>query len=1177
MRSDHQETYPEKVCAGKKGVNSNDTDSNECTAQSAPLKFVSWNINGISEKMSIPDVAEYLDVFDIIMLTETWLKKDNCSQVSLSGYQSFHTVRESLHRRARRASGGISVFVKEHLPARIVENVCDHFVVLELGSGGKRKHYIIVCYVPPKGTSFQCSNCPGDYFNDLSRLLQKYRKLGNVLVTGDMNARTGNLQDFDQHCGENCCHASMCDCVSITNRNVSSRKSKDSVVNDYGKELLTLCKSSNLLMANGRLNNDTDGNFTRVGSTGNSVVDYLLVHIDELNCVSNFTVETKCVESDHRPLSFCVENCHSLQKTVSQNEVLIDKRDAFKWDSEKARLLNECLFDEDSTTMYDDFLNGMLMNEDVNEIAGKFQNFVLGAVQRVLVKRKVRCSKKQFPVNPWYDEECKDIKRRLHSIDTNTDSGLDEFVSLQKSYRQLLQKKKREFQKCKIKEICSSSSEQMWSTLKSCVSNDKSVPVNPLEFCQQFQNKAEKYQSVHADKSFEEQVKSFMQKYDSGNPVTEIDPVARDIMDRHVTEDEMLNALKHLKSGKSSGLDGIPAEVLKSQSESLTTPLCMLFNYVLDKGKFPQEWCNGLTVPVPKGGDKSKAENYRRVTILPLLGKLFETIVNIRLVYLKDVLQKHDPFNGGFKKGSMTSDNLFVLNGCVEKSRALKQTLYVCFVDFKRAFDSVNRDLMFYKLLKNGTDGKFVHLLRDMYAKTQMKICIDGMLTGMISDETGVNQGGPNSPDMFVDFLSDLRCYLDEKSGVVLNDEILLHLLWADDLIIVSNSPNDLQNSINGLAKYCSQWQLILNVVKTKVVVFGKKQPGLSFTYNDVDIEISENYKYLGCLFQSEGNIFKEHLNSVITKASRATFNVQKYCKPLGSPPPSLVLKLFNSLVVPVLEYGSEIWSAGTNTDCIDVFQVKFIKRMLKLRQQTATLAVLGEVGELPLSIKLELRVLKYWMRLLKLPDGHIAKQMYDTLCSLDNIGFRSWVTYLKGLLVKYGLENLLDGRILPPNMYKLTKAKIVAAYSTQFCSLISDENRYPKLRTYKLFKSSFEMENYLWLQIPRYRISLCRLRTSSHHLEIERGRYTIPKTPAESRICKQCNLNEVEDEIHFVLNCSQHDVLRVDLNNIARAEITNFETLCDKEKFCALMSTDNSLVTFTLAKFCHHAFKNRT
>ena len=71
---------------------------------------------------------------------------------------------------------------------------------------------------------------------------------------------------------------------------------------------------------------------------------------------------------------------------------------------------------------------------------------------------------------------------------------------------------------------------------------------------------------------------------------------------------------------------------------------------MFDKGEFPKEWAKVLTIPISKGGDKNKPEHYRRVTMLPLLGKLFETIVNIRLVFIKDCLNIHDPFNGGFKK-----------------------------------------------------------------------------------------------------------------------------------------------------------------------------------------------------------------------------------------------------------------------------------------------------------------------------------------------------------------------------------------------------------------------------------------------------------------------------------------------------------------------------------------------
>jgi len=463
-----------------------------------------------------------------------------------------------------------------------------------------------------------------------------------------------------------------------------------------------------------------------------------------------------------------------------------------------------------------------------------------------------------------------------------------------------------------------------------------------------------------------------------------------------------------------------------------------------------------------------------------------------------------------------------------------------------------------------------------------MKVCVNGLLSEMISDETGVNQGGPNSPDMFIDFLSDLRNYLNEKCGIVVNDDILLHLLWADDLIIVANSAADLQKSLDNLAHYCSLWQLILNVLKTKVLIFGQsaKKHGdicTAFKFNGNVIDITDQYKYLGCIFKSKYNVFKEHVNTTVTKATRATYKVQSYCTALGTPPPALAIKLFNSIVMPVIEYGSEIWSAGNNIDVLDTFQVKFFKRVLKVRPQTPTLAVLGEVGEYPVSIKVDLRVIKYWLRLVNMPSDHIARKMFVLLQSLDNMGFPTWFTNLKKVLEKYGLEDLIHNNSVPMTQYRHIKQHVYDVFEEKFITMVTDSQRCPKLRTYNQFKFNFGYETYLSLQIPKYRVSLSRLRISSHHLEIERGRYTIPKTPAELRICKQCNEQLVENEQHFVTTCKKHTLLREELYSVAHSNIPNFNGLSAHEKFLKLLSSEDGVVICALAKFTYHAFKQRT
>ena len=125
-----------------------------------------------------------------------------------------------------------------------------------------------------------------------------------------------------------------------------------------------------------------------------------------------------------------------------------------------------------------------------------------------------------------------------------------------------------------------------------------------------------------------------------------------------------------------------------------------------------------------------------------------------------------------------------------------------------------------------------------------------------------------------------------------------LYISWADDMIIVSNSADELQSSLDNLLNYCSQWQLILNVMKTKILVYNKavvKTRIPSFSFNGGDIEIVNEYKYLGCVFKDMLNMFKEHVKYVLTKACKATYQIQKYCAPLTAPP-ALCIKLFRSL-----------------------------------------------------------------------------------------------------------------------------------------------------------------------------------------------------------------------------------------------------------------------------------------
>ena len=629
-----------------------------------------------------------------------------------------------------------------------------------------------------------------------------------------------------------------------------------------------------------------------------------------------------------------------------------------------------------------------------------------------------------------------------------------------------------------------------------------------------------------------------------------------------------------MKCKKACGSDGIPSEALHSSLEVILPVITLTLNYMLDMGNFPDCWIEGLIFPIHKGGDKKDPSNYRRITVLPSMGKLFETLVNNRLVFMKDVFNMEDKFNGGFKKNSSTSDNMFLLVGAIQRAEFLKQPLYVAFVDFKRAFDTVNRNMLFYKLVKKQIDGNLIRLLYDMYNKTKSKICTGGLLSELLHDTLGVNQGGPNSPDMFKGFLDDIGDYLNKKCGIVISNELLLlHLLWADDLILMSNTPEGLQTQLDQLLQYCSDWQMIVNILKTKVMIFGSKkasnQPHI-FHFNHQVIEVTKQYKYLGAIFSSESCLFNKHLDGSLSSALKASFKVLKFCKCLGQVPPIVAMKLFNSLVLPIILYGCEIWFPLINQTLrtkLNVFQMKNMKSILKVKQSTANLCVYGDLGEYPIDQKIICKTIKYWIRIVNLPKDNIVKQMYTVLEGLHHIGHKTWVSQVKDIMEKAELAELWTD--VPPKktLSKYIRHHLESIFRQHWLDEINNSVKNSKLRLYKEIKYTFMPEPYLFFNIPKFRYAISRLRLSSHHLEIETGRYTRPLTPANQRFCAACP-GKVGDEYHFLTECVSHSENRNILFDEIKRDIPNFLTQANKEKFISILTSQNMNVLLSLAKF---------
>ena len=344
-----------------------------------------------------------------------------------------------------------------------------------------------------------------------------------------------------------------------------------------------------------------------------------------------------------------------------------------------------------------------------------------------------------------------------------------------------------------------------------------------------------------------------------------------------MSESELTSAIKNLKKGKSCSNDLISNEMLQS-----LTPLCIKailknFNHSLVSGYYP--WHTSIITPIYKSGNPFSPDNYRAIAVGSCMGKLFSSILLERLLHFKKLYCPDPKEQLGFSKGAQTNDHVFTLKTVIDKyTKVKKARLYACFVDLRKAFDTVCRDLLLHKITCLGISGNFFNCLTDMYRNSIAHIKISKLLSPNIDIGKGTEQGHPLSPDLFKIYINDLSSLLKSVGNYpILADVLISHLLWADDLVLLALSPKALQDNINILFGFCNSMGLEVNIKKTKIVIFcppKRKQSYETFTLGGQPIQHTEKYCYLGIIFHRNGS-FTAANTELRAKALRALYGLK--------------------------------------------------------------------------------------------------------------------------------------------------------------------------------------------------------------------------------------------------------------------------------------------------------------
>ena len=412
----------------------------------------------------------------------------------------------------------------------------------------------------------------------------------------------------------------------------------------------------------------------------------------------------------------------------------------------------------------------------------------------------------------------------------------------------------------------------------------------------------------------------------------------------------------------------------------------------------------------------------------------------------------------------------------------------------------------------------------------------------------GVRQGENLSPFLFSIFLNDLDDYFRDLNGSPLRlvaqkcqDTLQIYLeifalLYADDTVIFAESTEKLQSALDIFDMYCKAWKLSINTNKTKVMIFSKRKTRQHFEFklNDASLDIVDNYTYLGLLMKYNGT-FNDAKVKLVDQAQKALFALYTKIRNLNIPL-DIQLQLFDSLIEPILLYGSEVWGFE-NSAIVERVHLQFCKRILGVRKSTPNFMVYGELGRFPLDINIKLRMISFFNRIMK-NENKLSSVMFKLMYQLqqDGIGTFKWVTSVQNIFDNCGLSYIFfNQQYIDFSLFKpLIKQTLQDQFIQNWFSSIENSSRG---NFYGSLKKQFELEKYL-LRLPeKYRIWISKIRTCNINIPIETGRWN--NIPREERICTLCDSELLGDEFHYLYICKNENI-----STLRRKLIPNYYTV---------------------------------
>ena len=763
----------------------------------------------------------------------------------------------------------------------------DRIAVLTLA--GKIKTNIVSVYAPTNSSSDASKD---EFYGHLQEVLDSFSKSDMILLTGDFNAQTGEDRNGWEATLGNFGHGT---------------------INDNGIRLLSFTSFNNLMIGNSLFQHPLKHRLTWTNPRGEdcAVLDYVIIN-------SRFRSSLKDVRVLRQP------TCGSDHYLVRAKLRLRLRSFYKKTKPGPLKLSWGVLSDEAVKEKFQISLKNRFAALDDSDDVDRDEEIISKAI---LDCAQSLCPPVRRKKQRWISDECLDL------VEQRKKAKLVNFVDYRRLHREVKKQIKLEREQywadvaAEAEEAASRNEfHVLYRTLNMLAGKSSTINNNIKKRDGSFVKSTD--ERLERWKEYFEDLYNHDSPQASPFPTPTIEVPKFDFNDAEPTVDEVEEAVHSLGLGKAPGADQVTAEAVKAGGPILINRLHALFRKIWKSEQIPKAWKKAIIVPLHKKGDNRECSNYRGISLLSILGKVFMKIIQGRL-------QRHREYTGreeqaGFRPGRGCIDQIFAIRQILEERTRCGQKTIAVFIDFKSAFDCIHWPALWNTLRHEHVPQKMIGLLQAAYSGISSQVRIGNDLSPEFEVKSGVRHGDVASPGLFNAIMDAImRTAFQNRTGVEYSQNCFISdLVFADDCVFFSDTEGEATEILNDISRAAQPYGLRINEAKTKMMTSDGSNADVFL--EGIRIEQVQKFKYLGSMLEEGIVAATIDVNSRIGTATAAFATLKRGLWSRSNVSIKTKIRIYRTLVLPSLLYGSETWTLlKTDLDKLEVFQMRCLRRIL--------------------------------------------------------------------------------------------------------------------------------------------------------------------------------------------------------------------------------------------------------